>query len=223
MMSRDHAYCRIGSASYHAGIAKGFYPHTRGKKMRALHITPPVATSDLRLIDVPMPEPGRGRCVSGCTLRHSTTATYTSSREPDTGGPCLHPRLRWRGPVDAVGPDVRERAVGDAVLIFPTLNWGERDAAPGPGFDILGGPTDGTLAEYLVLPAENVLPETRASLVGGSGSSAALRPHRIPRPDDPRPVASGGNRTHSWHRRRDRSCRPANRRCGRRAGDRHEQ
>jgi NADPH:quinone reductase-like Zn-dependent oxidoreductase len=48
------------------------------------------------------------------------------------------------------------RDTGEEVVVFPSLRWGGREAAPGPGFEILGGPTDGTYAELVVVPEENV-------------------------------------------------------------------
>jgi NADPH:quinone reductase-like Zn-dependent oxidoreductase len=55
------------------------------------------------------------------------------------------------------GAGVR-RDTGEEVIILPSLRWGTGEAAPGPGFEILGGPTDGTYAELVVVPRENVLP-----------------------------------------------------------------
>jgi len=128
--------------------------------MRALHITPPVTATALRLVDVPMPEPGPGQVrvrLHTAALNHRDLYMIAGSRTPT--GHAFTPGSDGAGVVDAVGPDTRAVAVGDEVLIFPTLNWGERDEAPGPGFDILGGATNGTLADAIVLPAENVRPK----------------------------------------------------------------
>ncbi|HEY8393181.1 MAG TPA: zinc-binding dehydrogenase [Thermaerobacter sp.] len=62
------------------------------------------------------------------------------------------------GVVDAVGEDVEGVRVGDEVLINPSLGWPERSDAPPAGFRILGVPDPGTFAEYVVVPAENVVP-----------------------------------------------------------------
>jgi zinc-binding alcohol dehydrogenase/oxidoreductase len=53
------------------------------------------------------------------------------------------------------GAGVR-RDTGEEVVILPSLRWGRREEAPGPDFEILGGPTDGTYAELISVPAENV-------------------------------------------------------------------
>lgn len=58
------------------------------------------------------------------------------------------------------GAGVR-RDTGEEVVILPSLAWGEREDAPGPHFRILGGPDNGTYAELIAVPAENVLPKPR--------------------------------------------------------------
>jgi NADPH:quinone reductase-like Zn-dependent oxidoreductase len=63
------------------------------------------------------------------------------------------------GTVRAVGDGVSGLAVGDEVIVYPALGWGGGEEAPAPGFRILGGPDDGTYAELVRLPAENVLPK----------------------------------------------------------------
>ena len=44
-------------------------------------------------------------------------------------------------------------------MIFPGLGWGDREDAPATGFGILGGPRDGTYAELVALPVENLFPK----------------------------------------------------------------
>jgi len=60
------------------------------------------------------------------------------------------------GIVHKVGAGVSGIAEGDEVIILPSLAWGPDQRAPGPGFRILGGPDQGTYAEQIVIPAENV-------------------------------------------------------------------
>ncbi len=63
------------------------------------------------------------------------------------------------GVVRTLGDGVSGVAEGDEVVILPSLGWGDREAAPAPGFRILGGPDDGTYAELISIPAENVFPK----------------------------------------------------------------
>ncbi|OIJ09362.1 alcohol dehydrogenase [Anaerobacillus arseniciselenatis] len=60
------------------------------------------------------------------------------------------------GEVVAVGNQVSDIKVGSAVVINPALNWGENRNYNGREHHILGMPTNGTYAEYVVAPAENV-------------------------------------------------------------------
>jgi NADPH:quinone reductase-like Zn-dependent oxidoreductase len=68
------------------------------------------------------------------------------------------------GVVHAIGRDVTTVAPGDEVVISPSLFWGDDPTHPGPDYEILGSPTDGTHAEYVVVPAANLAPKpTRLS------------------------------------------------------------
>jgi NADPH:quinone reductase-like Zn-dependent oxidoreductase len=58
------------------------------------------------------------------------------------------------------GTGVR-RDTGEEVVVLPSLGWGAREDHPGPGFRILGGPDDGTFAELIAVPEENVFPKPR--------------------------------------------------------------
>jgi zinc-binding alcohol dehydrogenase/oxidoreductase len=56
------------------------------------------------------------------------------------------------------GAGVR-RDTGEEVVIHPGLRWGDREDTSGPEFGILGGPENGTYAELVKIPAENVYPK----------------------------------------------------------------
>jgi NADPH:quinone reductase-like Zn-dependent oxidoreductase len=60
------------------------------------------------------------------------------------------------GVIQAIGGGVSGVAPGDEVVFDPTLNWGEGEECPTPQFEILGAPTDGTFAELVAVPAQNV-------------------------------------------------------------------
>jgi NADPH:quinone reductase-like Zn-dependent oxidoreductase len=51
------------------------------------------------------------------------------------------------------------RDTGEEVVVNPSLHWGDRPEVGGPDFQILGGPRDGTYAELVVVPEENVVPK----------------------------------------------------------------
>ena len=82
---------------------------------------------------------------------------------------------RYRSPlphiVGADGAGVRTDT-GEHVVVLPSLNWGDRDEAPGSGWEILGDYTPGTYAELVSVPAECLAPKPR----GLSWAEAAALP-----------------------------------------------
>ena len=65
------------------------------------------------------------------------------------------------GIVSAVGEDVTAVAEGDEVVLNPSLDWGDSEAAAGPDFRILGVPDQGTYAERIVVSAPHVRPRPK--------------------------------------------------------------
>lgn len=52
----------------------------------------------------------------------------------------------------------RRTDTGEPVLILPSLNWGADQRGPSAGFSILGDFTEGTYAELVTVPEENLRP-----------------------------------------------------------------
>jgi zinc-binding alcohol dehydrogenase/oxidoreductase len=63
------------------------------------------------------------------------------------------------GIIEAVGTDVTTRHAGDSVVVYPVFGWPDDARVPEPTWDTLGAPTDGTFAEKVVVPAQNVFPK----------------------------------------------------------------
>jgi zinc-binding alcohol dehydrogenase/oxidoreductase len=63
------------------------------------------------------------------------------------------------GVVAEVGEGVDSVAMGDEVVINPSLNWGESGESPGPDWETLGVPRQGTYAERIAVPAAFVAPK----------------------------------------------------------------
>ncbi|CAN5120649.1 zinc-binding dehydrogenase [soil metagenome] len=105
---------------------------------------------ELRYETVPDPEPGTGEALvelkaAGLNRRDLLVRTGT-----------------YPFPLPLVpgsdGAGVR-RDTGQEVVIYCGLHWGDREDAPGSNFGILGGPRDGTYAELIALPEENLFPK----------------------------------------------------------------
>jgi NADPH:quinone reductase-like Zn-dependent oxidoreductase len=113
--------------------------------------------------DVPEPEPGPGETVvrlhAAALNRRDVFATrgqYPGARPealPVILGSDGSGEVVARGE-GAAGPDE-----GTEAVINPALYWGEDPRKPGKEYRILGLPDDGTFAEFVKVPAENVFPK----------------------------------------------------------------
>lgn len=63
------------------------------------------------------------------------------------------------GTVIAAGAGVDASVVGQEVILNPALDWGHSDKVQEPRFSILGLPRDGTLAEFVAIPATQLVPK----------------------------------------------------------------
>jgi NADPH:quinone reductase-like Zn-dependent oxidoreductase len=107
----------------------------------------------LELRDVPEPVPGEGEVVvevRAAALNRRDTLIRAGA------GPA------YRFPLPLIlgsdGAGIR-RDTGSEVVILPSLNWGTSESVAGPDFRILGGPRDGTYAELVAVPTENLFPK----------------------------------------------------------------
>lgn len=103
----------------------------------------------LRYAEAPDPEPGPGEVV----VELRAAALNRRDAFIRAGRPFDLPLI-----LGSDGAGIR-RDTGEEVVILPSLDWGDREEAPGPNFEILGGPDDGTYAELVVVPEENVFPK----------------------------------------------------------------
>ena len=63
------------------------------------------------------------------------------------------------GTIESVGAGVDNKLIGNEVIIFPAYNWGDDARFSGEDYRILGMPAQGTFAEYICVPRENVNPK----------------------------------------------------------------
>jgi zinc-binding alcohol dehydrogenase/oxidoreductase len=113
--------------------------------------------------DVPEPEPGPGETVvrlrAAALNRRDVFVTY--GQYPGSRPEALPVILGSDGSGEVVargegaaGPDE-----GTEVVINPALYWGDDPRKPGREYRILGLPDDGTFAQFVKVPAENVFPK----------------------------------------------------------------
>lgn len=112
------------------------------------------------LEDGPTPQaaPGEVRvALKAAALNHRelwiVQGQYPGMRLPATLG------ADGAGIIDAVGEGVDPARVGEAVVLYPGLGWGEDDRYPAPSFGLLGMPGPGTIAESICVPAAHALPK----------------------------------------------------------------
>ena len=106
--------------------------------------------------EIPDPVPGPGEAVIDLRAAALNRRDWWIYRKP---GFCALPVTLGSdgaGVVSAIGPGVSGWAVGDEVVINPTLGWARGRDVPGAGFDILGAPTQGTFAEKVLIAADNL-------------------------------------------------------------------
>jgi zinc-binding alcohol dehydrogenase/oxidoreductase len=110
--------------------------------------------------DVPEPEPGPGETVvrlhAAALNRRDlfvTQGQYPGIDLPATPGSDGSGEVVARGE-GATGPDE-----GTEVVINSALYWGDDPRKPGKEYRILGVPDDGTFAQFVKVPAENVFPK----------------------------------------------------------------
>jgi zinc-binding alcohol dehydrogenase/oxidoreductase len=110
--------------------------------------------------DIPAPEPGPGEIlvrIKRAALNRRdvfiTQGLYRGIELPKTLG------SDGCGEVARLGAGVSGPPVGTPVVIDPAIGWGPNERVWQPSATILGLPRDGTFAEFVAVPAENVYPK----------------------------------------------------------------
>ncbi|SHH07130.1 zinc-binding dehydrogenase [Streptoalloteichus hindustanus] len=117
----------------------------------------PTGLDGVRVTTVPVPEVGAGDVLvelRAAALNHRDLFVVSARTATD---PRLVLGSDGAGVVRAVGSGVSGVAVGDEVIVNPSLGWAKADEEPSVA-QVLGGPTDGTYAEFVRVPAANVAP-----------------------------------------------------------------
>jgi NADPH:quinone reductase-like Zn-dependent oxidoreductase len=115
------------------------------------------AIKELIVDTVPMPHPAPGEVVvrlRAAALNHRDVwikqGAYAGLKFP------IIPGSDGAGEVAELGPGVDPAWEGREVIINPALDWGHDPKAQEPRFTILGLPRNGTLAEYVAVPASQL-------------------------------------------------------------------
>lgn len=128
--------------------------------MKAIVLREPGGPDQLRLEEVPTPEPGPEEVLVALRAAALNRRDILIRSRPQMADMMpLIPGSDGAGIIAALGPEVNRLQVGDEVVINPALKWGFLESYPSPDFQILGGPTDGTYAQFIRVPAENIFPK----------------------------------------------------------------
>lgn len=158
------------------------------RAMRAWYLESTDGPNSFTLGDLPTPEPGPDEV----RVRLQISALNHLDLWVSMGLPAPHhfphvPGADGAGVIDAVGSGVDRVAVGDEVIINPSTSCGVCPACLGGdivycrSYGILGEHRQGTLAEYVVLPARNVVakPATLGWETAGSFGLATGTAYRM--------------------------------------------
>jgi zinc-binding alcohol dehydrogenase/oxidoreductase len=128
--------------------------------MKAIVLRQPGGPEQLGLEEIPTPEPGPGEvliALQAAALNRRDILMRSWPQMVDMM-PFI-PGSDGAGVIAAIGTGVDRLKEGDEVVIYPSLWWGIFESHPSEDFQILGGPTDGTYAQFIRIPAENVFPK----------------------------------------------------------------
>ncbi|HMD03577.1 MAG TPA: zinc-binding dehydrogenase [Candidatus Baltobacteraceae bacterium] len=131
--------------------------------MKAVRLNELGGPEKLHVEEVPQPQPAPGevlvkikRAAFNRRDVFITQGLYPGIELPKTLG------SDGTGEVAALGAGVSGPALGTAVVIDPEIGWDEKLGHAHKGAGVLGMPREGTFAEYVVVPAQNVYPKPAA-------------------------------------------------------------
>ena len=129
--------------------------------MKALVLTAAEGLQGVELKEVASPSPKAGEvlvALKAASLNHREL-WIALGQYPGMVAPPFTLGCDGVGVIEAVGEGVDVSHVGEEVILYPGLNWGDDHRFPAPEFGLLGMPGPGTIAEKIALPAANALPK----------------------------------------------------------------
>src|SRR5918992_2970861 len=131
--------------------------------MKAIRLHELEGPDELVYEEVPEPEPGPGETVvrlrAAALNRRDLFATQGQYPGVTPDILPMIPGSDGSGEVAARGDGAAGPDEGTEVVINPALYWGADPRKPGKEYRILGVPDDGTFAQFVKVPAENVFPK----------------------------------------------------------------
>ena len=109
----------------------------------------------IEVVDSPLPGLGEVRVALKTAALNRRDVWITVGAYPRIQFPSIS-GSDGAGVIDRVGPDIDESMVAREVVIYPARDWGDDPRCGGPEFRVLGMPDQGTLAEYICVPAGEV-------------------------------------------------------------------
>ena len=113
--------------------------------------------ANLRRVDRPTPTPGSGELlvrVAAAALNYRDKVVVAGKLLPERMPRPLVPVSDASGRVAAVGPGVTRFGIGDRVATHVFSRWLDGEAGPNEMDHCFGGPLDGGLAEFMIVPED---------------------------------------------------------------------
>lgn len=116
----------------------------------------------IQLVEKPIPSPAKGQVL----IKLKAAALNRRDQWIRQG---MYPNIQMdttlgsdgSGIVESVGDESDHSLIGNEVIINPNVNWGNNPKVQAAEYHIVGMPTDGTLAEYIVVDKVQVITKPR--------------------------------------------------------------
>ena len=110
----------------------------------------------IKEVDTPEPAAGEVRVKLNTSALNRRDYWITLGMYPTMRYPCIA-GSDGAGVVDAAGAGVNKALIGKEVVVYPARAWGDEQRFYGPDFRVLGMPDQGTFAEYICVPATDIV------------------------------------------------------------------
>ncbi|MEH6475721.1 MAG: ATP-binding cassette domain-containing protein, partial [Sneathiella sp.] len=133
------------------GITFVFVTHDQEEALTMSDRIAIMSAGKIQEVGTPSPNTGEVRVKLQTSALNRRDYWITNGQYPGMQLPCIA-GSDGAGIVDRVGEGVDPNLVGQEVVLYPALAWGDNEAYFGPDFRVLGMPDQGTFAEYICTP-----------------------------------------------------------------------